>query len=609
MFRLRFIGSGFQRLACGLALVLAMVGQCLATESVEFDIQPRALKVGETTTLRITIRGENQAPAPNLPALKGFELAGTSSQQSFSIGPGGRESSVSHLYQLVAMEAGTFQVGPFAYQWEGRNYTLGPLSLTVVAGEAGTSPADGQQADFLFATLSATSTNPFVQQPIQLELALYWRELNIDREVALNGFDSTGLRLGGWQELPVTREVVREKVFEVRRFRCQAIPLTAGSFNLAPQLRVQILVRQSRSRTDPFFGSGALDDMFFGRFRAQATDVGVPPLALVIRDLPAEGKPTDFNGAVGSFQLQAQAQPRTVNVGEPVTVTLRITGHGNLDTVTAPALSVSDDFRRYDPKLVGQDAAAGQKTFEVVLMPKHAQATNLPAFSLAYFDPDRGRYEQAKLDPIPIQVTGQSATTRVIRPTQEPTRAVTLQSVGIDINHLKTHAPRWSRYARPDWPDRTPARALQALPLVAWLGAWWWARKRQRLLLNPVEARRRQAPRSARKALAAAVQALAHEPAPQFFEALWQLLTGYFGHRFNLSPGEVSSDVVTRRLLASGWSIDLVEEVRQLFEACELRRFGQADTSEEPMGANDQQAWHARLDRLVELLRICEKLP
>lgn len=592
-------------------LLAALLGLAIRTvqaqDSVAFDVQPRVLKVGEVAQCSITISGRQTGPAPALPAIPGFELAGTSQQTSLSIVNGASQSTITFIYQLAALEAGTFQIGPFRYERNGQTFTLGPVEVTVVKGQTpGSSSAPAGQEDFLFATLTASRPEAYVQQPIQLELALYWRDLNIDREVGLNGFDTTGLRLGGWQELQVSREAVKGQVFEVRRFRCQAVPLTAGTFTLSPQLRVGVLVRTRQGRSDPFFG-GAFDDLFFGGFRAQPTEVIVPPLSLTIRDLPAEGRPPEFTGAVGNFRLDVRAQPASVAVGEPVTVTARISGEGNLDTVSAPILSATDDFRRYDPKLVGQDPAAGEKTFELVLIPRQAGISNLPPVRFAYFDPEAGRYQTVEQPALPLRVEGHSTATRIIQTADHASAGNTPEATGIDITHLKTSPPRW--HTSPTPRSGYPALiGLHAVPVLALMGSWWLARRRHRLETDHAHARRRQAPQSARKALAEALRCLEKESARRFHEAVWGVLVAYFGNRFNLSPGEVSAAEVSRRLLAASWPLDRIQGLVQMFDLCEGARFGSGTAGDAPLSPDEQKAWRTRLDGLVDIMRACEKL-
>ncbi len=59
----------------------------------------------------------------------------------------------------------------------------------------------------------------------------------------------------------------------------------------------------------------------------------------------------NFNGAVGDFRFDLSANPRAVKAGEPITVTMTITGIGNLDTVSLPRIPCGDAFKTYTPEI------------------------------------------------------------------------------------------------------------------------------------------------------------------------------------------------------------------------------------------------------------------
>ena len=61
-------------------------------------------------------------------------------------------------------------------------------------------------------------------------------------------------------------------------------------------------------------------------------------LTMHIHPLPAEGRPENFTGAIGQFQVKGDAQPATVAMGEPVLLTFSVAGVGNFDYVRCPAL-------------------------------------------------------------------------------------------------------------------------------------------------------------------------------------------------------------------------------------------------------------------------------
>jgi hypothetical protein len=91
---------------------------------------------------------------------------------------------------------------------------------------------------------------------------------------------------------------------------------------------------------------------------------------------------------------------------------------------------------------------------------------------------------------------------------------------------------------------------------------------RNALAKDVARARRQKAPRAARKNLQRAEQALRKKDEAAFYEALWNTLTDYFGHRLNLAPGEVSQAAVLARLPQQ------TEAIKNLFTTIEQHRYG-----------------------------------
>ena len=69
-----------------------------------------------------------------------------------------------------------------------------------------------------------------------------------------------------------------------------------------------------------------------------AATVGAPPAA---------GRPADYAGAVGRFEVRAEVDREAVDVGETFRLTLRITGDGPLDGFPPPRLTGLEDFHVY----------------------------------------------------------------------------------------------------------------------------------------------------------------------------------------------------------------------------------------------------------------------
>ncbi len=134
-------------------------------------------------------------------------------------------------------------------------------------------------------------------------------------------------------------------------------------------------------------------------------------VTLEVKTLPPN-PPASFSGAVGNFTMESDANPKSGQVGDPFTVTTKISGRGNFDRVTAPALEDEAGWRKYPPSAnFKQDddvGISGAKTFESVLSPNERK-DKIPAQLFTYFDSLKEQYVTLRTDPIPVRVEGAAA--------------------------------------------------------------------------------------------------------------------------------------------------------------------------------------------------------
>ena len=123
--------------------------------------------------------------------------------------------------------------------------------------------------------------------------------------------------------------------------------------------------------------------------------------------MPEEGRPADFGGAIGQWKLDVTAKPTDIAVGDPITVTIKVSGNGNIDTVPTPKLGSLDGFKTYDPttKTTKDDLnTTGERVMQQVLIAKSTDVKELPEVRLAYFDPEARAYKTAVQSPIKLVV-------------------------------------------------------------------------------------------------------------------------------------------------------------------------------------------------------------
>jgi len=576
---------------------------------VQYDIQPRAIRVGEVANCSITIRGVDNPPTPTPPQIQGFQITSAGTERNMSFGSGGRDSFTTFHYRLLPLQTGTFTVPSFTYAAAGQAVTLPAIKLQVVAPDATPDHADGSQkwSEVLLARLSTTTTNIYNQQVFDLELSIYSKGLNFGPQISLMNMPASGLGGLDFQEVRAGREVINNQAYDVRRFHARATALTAGTFTLEPTLRLALRIpRKRQQQRDPFFGDAF--DNFFGRYETQPVDVKAKPLKIVVHPLPERGKPKHFNGAVGRFQFTAKIKPAEIAEGDPVTLTMQIAGEGNIENISPPKLNVGDKFKVYDAKMISKDIdsarAIGRKLYEQVIIPRSSDIHMIPELKFSYFDPASANYYTIKQGPFPLKITPASNhVAKVVGGSRDQSVSRT-QLLGTDIIYLKPAPPHWKHITTRAW-YRTPVfMSIQIIPPIA-LAILFMAVRRKNVLSEDIaRARRYKAPRAARGAIQNAENAITKNDRAAFFEALFDAISSYFGHRLNLAPGEVTSDIVHRAMQKAGLENTVLSQIDALFERCEVERFGATNTESE---SSDKNEMRDLLTTLHNVLKACEK--
>ncbi|MCB1740447.1 MAG: BatD family protein, partial [Gammaproteobacteria bacterium] len=140
--------------------------------------------------------------------------------------------------------------------------------------------------------------------------------------------------------------------------------------------------------------------------RTRAVD---EPLSLSVRALPQAGRPASFSGTVGAgYALAVRADRSVLKAGEPINLTIEVHGDRALETLSLPPLTAmglnEEDFKLPSSGDIAGRVDAGVKRFEVPIRVLREDVTAIPALTLSWFDPDTGRYESARSDPIALSV-------------------------------------------------------------------------------------------------------------------------------------------------------------------------------------------------------------
>ena len=188
-----------------------------------------------------------------------------------------------------------------------------------------------------------------------------------------------------------------ERFGRVAMLRRALFPLQEGRFTIEPT-EVDLVARMAEIGP---FGTP------FGR--SETLHLKTDPIQLVVQALPAA--PPDFTGAVGEVTVSARLDRSALSVGEAATLTVRSTGHGNLQSLRPPELAVPEGIRLFPPHQESAERLTdghlvSSLEWSYVLVPQRPGTFELPALALPFFDPSTKLFRSATTRPLVLTVTG-----------------------------------------------------------------------------------------------------------------------------------------------------------------------------------------------------------
>lgn len=594
----------------GTALMLLVPPQQALAQKIaaQSGFDPAVVTLGQRTNYIVVLEDAQSELRFQPPAIEGLKLTyrGPSQRVQTSIVNGRVETTrtITFMYSAEPNESGKYTVPAYEMEFDGKNYAVPAATLTVL-------PPDGnfelKFEDFVVLTLSCPDEKIYVGQNVlcmlevntlhSLQVSRYSQPTQIGDAFAQGGIDGNG-----------TSGSARLNDYNYRKtsFPVTFTPLKSGKQTISYEMPVEIILprqnRTTRSSRDDVFGRFFDDDFFGSAFGGQRRQVTATTgdIVLDVKPLPEENKPENFSGAIGKFTARQSLASREVHAGDPLSLTLTISGEGNFDRIQAVDLDPGPDWRIYDPntEFTAQDELnlRGTKSFEYVIIPQTTDITLSPEIRFSYFDPETSEYADISPAPVPIKVNEALAGASVYGPVISANSASTRATSAPTLLPIKLLSGTWVSSIQPAFRTTTFLYA-QLAPLLI-LGGIIIIRKRQlRLREDDAYARRLQAGRSTRKWLQAAKAAASANDAPEFYAAAQRSIQESLGKHFRHSAETLTLAEIESFLTERESSTEVIEEVRELFEAADAIKFAGSMTEAPSLTEQDKS-----LNRLVSKL-------
>jgi len=571
--------------AFGAAFVL-LCAEAQAQITFTASVDKNVVALGDTLVLTLTISmsGQGQLPEPELPPLIGFDLlSDRATRTGFSMINGVISSSKTRQYVLAPREEGEFVIGAATLRYGGEIYRTDPIRIQVVAPSQMPRRVPTRPEN-LFATLTTDKNEVFLGEQVNLYLRLYRRGVELVSEPRIEGPITEGFIR---HDIPARsfRTTQQGLIYEVAELPKVLFPIKTGELTIPAVTltgEVKVPVRQ---RSPSVLG---FDDFFFDRFTVKRYNLATDPVTIIVKPLPDAGRPEGFSGSVGTYAIEVATKPSRLKVGEPISVTMKVTGKGNLESVSAPILSGIDEFKTYEPEIATnivekEPVFRGERVFEAILVPQHAGKQVIERVEFSFFDPEKETYVTLTEGPFEFDVLPAPVepVKRVVAVETGPGKTE-IKVVGEDIGPIFTELGSGRR------PEPLAgagfAASLVAPPLAYALFLGAVARKRK-LASDIAYARKQRATRDARKRLAAATRAFKRGDGAALCSEVTRAVSGFVADRFGVPAAGLTPADVREKLGSARVPEDLVKRVVDLLEACDYGRFSSSVQGREEMAS------------------------
>jgi len=519
----------------------------LFSQEAELSVSVSKNKLGLNQRLRVEF-SINKQGADNFtpPKFSNFKVIQGPSQSVSQSWINGKVSfSQSYTYIIKPKRKGELIIEPASIDINGGTINSKMMKIIVLDPvEIPDNPNDpnyiAEQNIHLVAEISKSS--PYVGEGIYVEYRLYVSEnvsvydTSVTEAPQYNGFWNQEIKIDGF---PVKmgkyngenyRYIVLQKAL--------LIPTKSGRLAIDP-MKMDIVIGVPTGRAD-FFGNVMTKNI--KKEFSSAKKVIIP------KDLPLEGKPEDFTGAVGNFDFEVTLSKDALKANESSQIKVAVSGKGNLKLFELPTVETPAELEKYQPERkenvkVATNGLSGSVTDTYTVVPQYKGKYKIPSVNFSFFDPNTKKYNTISTEDLYVNVLEGKEIKTVDNKTDVEKRTVTL--TGKNFRYIQTKTD-FSTKETTDFFKSNLFYALLFLPLILIPIGIIIAKNNEKRNSDVIGRKQRRAEKLAKKYLSEAQKQLGKKEA--FYEALERALHNYLKAKLNVETADISKDRITQLL-------------------------------------------------------------
>ncbi len=610
----------------------------IAGAQVKFSasVSPEEISKDGYTQLKLMVENAKEVQQILPPVLTNFIIiSGPNQESGMSMINGDVKKYIAISFVIKAKGPGNFTIPSTIAQADGKEYKSNPVQLKVTntisgnnsGSNAFASPFNGidpftdavpenSYDDYILhkgdnaldkirnnilVRLETNKTSCYVGEPIIATYKLYTRlksESNLTKNPSFNGFSVIDLQQPD-NNLSYKIERLNGREYNVYIIRkAQLYPLQPGDLELESaevENNVHFVKEEYVKRQHDL-----MNDMF-----RDFDNTGIPaegvedhkvalsskPFTILVKPLPTENKPADFKGAVGNFAIEASIAKNKFTTDDAGSLTVIISGVGNMQLVTAPEISWSKGTESFEPRIKDDIyketvPVSGRKIIEYPFTVAGPGTYSIAPITFSFFDPKEAKYKTVTTKTVDFTVA-----------------AGTGKPKNIDTTEItKGRDSFLSRFFNNRW------RVVSMVAILIICGLIFWLNKERKkdavLFVTAVEEEKNASADESRpeillnqqNPLSAAASSLHANDTTTFYSVLNQSLKQYLSHKLGIPLEELNKKSISEKMDRKGIPVETSLQLDALMDEIEWQLYT-------PFAANERmQALYEKANGLVQLL-------
>jgi hypothetical protein len=485
---------------------------------------------------------------------------------------GVRSFSKTYTYFLTPKRKGKVTLGQAVIVIKGEVYKTLPIPLEVIS--AVEKPNDPNNIDYITdenirLVAEISNTQPYLNEGITVLYKLYFRNpISISDVQELESpsygdFWSHLIKIG--QVRVNTRGEYKGEPFnEVVWRKVVLYPQKTGKLDIEPlSLNLSLSVPSDRR------------DLFGRRILTQGQKtISAGRRVINVKSLPEKNQPTDYTGAVGSFDFDVIIDKNALKASESFQAKIKVKGKGNLKLFNLPSINVPNTLEVYEPEhsenvkisLSGMEGTI-EDTYTIV--PKYQGKYPIPPVQFSYFDPKTSNYKTLRSQDLLVDVfEGPLAGSNTNQEKVETKQIISTKENSFRFIQLDTQL--FPIKKNKFWLSLN-FFILLVLPIGLILIVIFIKRFILKQTTDSANNKQKQSQRLASKYLSSAKKAF-HDQVI-FYEALERALHNYLKAKLKIETTEMSKEKIERLLLDKKVNGQSAINFIVVIENCELARY------------------------------------